>query len=293
MRLAIVVPFQDEGTYLTRLLDSLDRQSRPADLLILVDDGSRDGSESIADRFAEGRDWVRVRHLPRRPPSRDRLQHAPEYRAFLDALADVEAAGEFDVIAKLDGDLELPRRFLETIERELAADPGLGIVGSTLAAPTPTGETVVERLPRYHVRGATKFYRRACLAAIGPCEAILGWDTIDELKARMHGWSTRSVDLPDGHVLHLRPVGTRDGLLRAYRRWGVCAYAIGYHPLWVLLGAARRAVQRPYLLGGLAYAWGWIAAHRSGVARAEPEVRRYARREQMGRLRRRLRRQRM
>jgi poly-beta-1,6-N-acetyl-D-glucosamine synthase len=293
VRVAIVVPFQDEGPHLGRLLASLERQSRPADLVVLVDDGSADGSEALADAFAAGRDDVLVRHLPRRPPGRDRLRDAPEYSAFLSVLPAIEAEGAFDVIAKLDGDLELPTQFLETVARELEQDERLGIVGTTLAVVTAEGAIETERLPRYHVRGATKFYRRECLEATQPCEAILGWDTIDEVKARMHGWSTRSVDVPGGHVLHLRPVGTRDGLLRAYRRWGLCAYAIGAHPLWVLLGAGRRLAARPYVLGGLAYLWGWIAAHRAAVGRAEPRVRRHARREQMQRVRSRLRPQRM
>ena len=52
MRLAIIVPFRDEARLLPSLLDSLAGQTRPPESLLLVDDGSRDGSHALAAAFA-------------------------------------------------------------------------------------------------------------------------------------------------------------------------------------------------------------------------------------------------
>jgi len=51
MRLSVIVPFRDVEPYLEKCLESLAAQARPIDELILVDDGSRDGSRQIAERF--------------------------------------------------------------------------------------------------------------------------------------------------------------------------------------------------------------------------------------------------
>jgi biofilm PGA synthesis N-glycosyltransferase PgaC len=136
------------------------------------------------------------------------------------------------------------------------------------------------------VRGATKFYRRACLAQISPIPAILGWDTIDEVHARRLGWATRSIELPGPPTLHLRPPGAHDGVARGFRRWGECAWAYGADPLNVIAGGVHRMRRRPYVLGGLHYIAGWGLAAARGLPRADPQVRAFCRKEQRGRMRR-------
>ncbi len=136
-----------------------------------------------------------------------------------------------------------------------------------------------------HVRGANKFYRRTCYEQISPIPAQLGWDAFDELRARAAGWRTETFAATGGDVIHLRPTGGFDGLLRGYRRWGVCAWAYGAHPLGVLAGALRRARQRPVVLGGLFYLIGWAGAALSRYPRLEPETRAFARREDLARIR--------
>ncbi len=279
--IAAIVPFLDEADHLVALLESVDAQTRRPDQLVLVDDGSGDGSAEIADRFAAGRPWVTSLRRPRRAQTRDRLADAPEYQAFQWAATRIPAPG---VLGKLDADLALPADFFATLEAALLDDPRLGVVGSYLSIPQPGGSVVREQHPAYHVRGATKFYRRECYEQIEPVPAILGWDTIDEVAARMHGWHTRSVEIPGGDPLHLRPTGSMDGILRAFSRWGACAYAAGYHPLWIALGAGRRLSERPPVLGALAYLWGWAGARRERLPRADPAVRRYLRGEQLSRL---------
>jgi poly-beta-1,6-N-acetyl-D-glucosamine synthase len=186
-------------------------------------------------------------------------------------------------VAKLDADLELSSDLLETLERAFLADPELGIAGAYLSVHDPrTGMLQRERCPPQHVRGATKFYRRACLAEISPVPAILGWDTIDEVAARSHGWRTSSLECAAGDTIHLRPTGSSDGRMRAHRRWGACAYGIGQHPLWVALSAARRVRERPHVLGSLAFLGGWASAALHRRPRAASDVRAFGRQEQLG-----------
>jgi hypothetical protein len=163
----------------------------------------------------------------------------------------------------------------------------LGIAGVYLSVADPaSGAVRRERCPPGHVRGATKFYRRACYDQIAPVPAILGWDTIDELSARSHGWKTASLSCPDGDTVQMRPTGGHDGRLRAQYRWGKCAYAIGQHPLWVVASATRRLSTRPPVVGGATFVWGWLSGFVERRPRAPADVRAFGRGEQLRALRR-------
>jgi poly-beta-1,6-N-acetyl-D-glucosamine synthase len=279
---AVLVPFLDEERYLPTFLASVDRQDRRPEALVLVDDGSSDGSPELVDAFAAGRDWVRVLRRPRRERGADRLAGAPELAAFLWAY---ETAGrDFDVVAKMDADLELSPGHVATVLAAFENDPRLGIAGTYLYARDDAGELYRERHPRDHVRGPTRFYRRACLEAISPLPVMLGWDGGDEVRARDRGWLTRSLEVAGEPSIHLRPTGSQDGRLRAYKRWGLCAYAVGTHPLAVAAGAAVRVRDRPPVLGSAAYVWGWVDARLRGAPRLPEDIRRAKRREHRQRL---------
>jgi poly-beta-1,6-N-acetyl-D-glucosamine synthase len=282
MRLLLVCCFLDEEKHLPTFLASLEAQSRPPDRLLLVDDGSSDGSGALADAFAAGHSFASVIHRPRRSATRDRLARAAELSAFQWALG--HATEPFDLIGKIDADLRLTPLTFAHLEACFRADAQLGVVGPFLSEASAEGEQVRDSHPVDHVRGALKLYRRECLDQMLPLPEILGWDTIDEITARMHGWATRSVACPDGDPLHLRPTGTHDGVVRAYRRWGACAWGYGAHPLHVLLSAIRRIRSYPIVVGGASFFVGWAAAGLRAEPRARVEVRRFGRREQVRRM---------
>jgi glycosyltransferase involved in cell wall biosynthesis len=263
-------------------LESIDAQARRPDELILVDDGSTDGSYELAHEFAKTRAYAVALRRPPRPPEVDRLASAAELRAFQWGLERVTRP--YDIVAKLDADLRLKRNHFAEIQAHFDRDPQLGLAGAYLSIRLPGGRLAREEHPSDHVRGPNKFYRRQCLEQIAPFPAHLGWDTIDEVTARMHGWRTRSIELPDGDSIHLRPTGMHDGRLRAYWRWGECAYGFGSHPLHVLAGGVARAGRPPYGVAGAAYVLGWGSAYARHRPRAAQEVRKFRRREELSRL---------
>jgi biofilm PGA synthesis N-glycosyltransferase PgaC len=277
VRLLVVVPFLNEEEHLGDVLASLEGQTRPADEILLVDDGSIDGSAGIAESWAQGRPEARLLRRPPRAPDRDRLAAAGELRAFQWALE--RAGAEWDVAAKLDSDVRLTPLTVATLEERFRADERLGLAGSFLTERGRDGHPGRLRIRPEHVHGATKFYRRACWEDIAPLPAILGWDTIDEVRARMHGWRTASFEMPDGDPVHLRPRGSHDGALRAWRRFGECAWGVG-EPAWHVAAYGLRELRSPpRVAGGLSYVLGWALSPVRRRPRADPATRAFLRAE--------------
>jgi poly-beta-1,6-N-acetyl-D-glucosamine synthase len=286
-KLAVVACFLDEEERLPTLLSSIAAQTRLPEQLLLVDDGSRDSSYGIAAAFARDHSWAKALRRLTKPQSTDRLAAAGELLAFQWGLEHLKEP--WDIVVKLDSDLRLNAELLEIVCQRFQTRPELGITGPYLSTLQPDGELRREHHPVEHVRGATKFYRRACYEQIGPVPPILGWDTIDELRARSKGWTTETFRMPTGECIHLRPLGEYDGRLRSFRRRGRCAWGYGAHPLWVLLGSVYRIREPPVPLAGVNYLWGWLLAAARGHPRAEPPLRAYTRHEDLTRLRQRLR----
>lgn len=284
MRLVIVVPFLNEEAYLGTLLDSISRQSRPPHRLLLVDDGSSDGSLRLARQFADHHEYATVLARPPRQTSRDRLAQAAELVAFCWAVDQLD--NSWDVVAKVDADLRLTPLCFENLEARLEEDHRLGIAGAYLSVVGPDGRAIRERCPPHHVRGATKFYRRECFEQISPLPPILGWDTIDEVAARRRGWHTATFAVSSGDPIHMRPTATYDGALQGFRRGGAAAYAYGAHPVWVLLGTARRLREPPWVVGGLSFMMGWLLAALRRQPRAQLAERAFLWAEQKQRIRR-------
>jgi hypothetical protein len=109
-----------------------------------------------------------------------------------------------------------------------------------------------------------------------PLEPRFGWDTIDELKAQLHGWSTRTVaDIP---FFHHRATGARDGRRRAWEAQGRIAWYLGYRFPYLLMRAVFRSFDDWHALGMIS-AWA-----RAGLRREprypDPDVRRLLREQQ-------------
>ncbi len=284
-RVLLVTPTRDEAPHIETIVRAVAAQTRPPDRWVIVDDGSSDGT---AERVAALARDVPFLRLVRTPPGftaagRDRLAAAAAPRAFNFGLAAAGGPDGYTHIGKLDGDTELGRDYLERLLVRFARDPRLGIAGGVRLEPDGHGGWRTLAIPREHVPGALKLYTRECLAAIGGMAELLGWDAIDEIYARMHGFATRS--FPELQTRHHRPWGTADGRLRGRVRYGHASYAARQDPLWVTLKAVKVARLPPVGLSGAAYLYGYGRAWARRAPRVEDEAfARFVRRELRARL---------
>jgi len=275
-RYIVITPARDEERFLPFLIESMTRQTMVPERWIIIDDGSADATAALVDAVAHDHPWIQPQHLSRER-TRKRggasivMRHLPR-----------PVWQDVDFILRLDADISFGPSFVESLIAEFEHEPRLGIAGARLLERRGR-ELRSDRLPTFHTRGATKMYSRACFEAIGGLESGPGWDTIDETRAMMHNFKTRS--FPHITAIHHRPLGAADGSWRVLSAGGRAAYHAGYSPLFLAARAARRALSAPFVLSGVLLLYGYVAAYLHGERRtAEPELVRFVRRQQLRRL---------
>ncbi len=141
-RLSVVVRCHDQARFLGEALASLARQTRPPDEVVVVDDGSRDGSSAVAEGYRDTLPLVVLQRTPARGPA----------ATFNDGVR----ASTGELVVALDADDRLSERYLELTEKALDEGPydiaygGEHRFGAEtsrrLAPPFDAGELMVENL---------------------------------------------------------------------------------------------------------------------------------------------------
>lgn len=255
-RYIVITPVRNEENNFPQTLASFVNQTIQPALWIVVDDGSKDRTAAIADEAAAKHPWIQVIH---RADRGFRQPGTGVVAAFNDGLALI---GErtWDFLVKFDGDLSFSPDYFEQCFAKFDRDPKLGI-GGGLICRAEAGGLVGESLgdPAFHVRGATKIYRHACWSQIGGLFKAPGWDTLDELKANMLGWTT--LTFRDLKIHQLKDTGSADGKWTNWVKNGLANYITGYHPLFMLAKCVKRLPSRPYLIGAAGLSWGFLKGY--------------------------------
>ena len=276
----VITPVRNEVEFVGRTIQSMASQTMTPQQWVIVDDGSSDGTGDVLAAATERHAWIKV---VRRKDRGFRHSGSGVVQAFEDGLAAVDAP-DWQFLVKLDGDLAFDADYFAASLGHFAKDPSLGIAGGVVYV-SVDGQWKVDSPgdPPFHVRGATKIYRRACWEQISPLPAYPGWDTIDEVKANMHGWRTRSLrGIP---LYQQRATGGADGAWRNWLKNGLANYVTGYHPLFMLGKCVKRLWGAPPVVPAIALWLGFCSGYvRRGPRLREMDVVRYLRQQQLRRL---------
>ena len=278
IKYVIITPARDEEAHLQETIESVVAQTiRPIEWLI-VNDGSTDRTGEIIHKYSARYPWIRAIHRTNRG---FRKAGGGVVDAFNDGYRQLTTK-DSDYIVKLDGDLSFEPNYFEKCFNHFANETRLGVGGGVMCY-IQNGKKSFEANPAFHVRGATKIYRRACWDAIGGFWPAPGWDTMDEVKASMLGWTTRS--FPELHLLHHRYTGAADGTWANLVKNGRANYVCGYHPVFMLLKCLRRLGYKPYIVGSVALLYGFLSGYTQRIPQVdEPETIKYLRKQQLARL---------
>jgi glycosyltransferase involved in cell wall biosynthesis len=302
MSYVIITPAYNEERYIERTIISILRQTIKPLLWVIVDAGSTDGTADVVNHYARQHDWMHyVYHrkgLAGSYYARNVYAIAHGYAHICTLLRQTTAPltprddptvhpPDFDYVAILDADIELPAHYYDAILTLLSSDSLLGIASGHCLEHTGTGY----RRGLYDSRSAPKnimVFRKQCYEDIGGFVPLrcAGEDTCACYMARMKGWKTWATT--NVMAMHNKPMGTGfSSNVHAIRfQQGISEYFLGTHPLFMVAKAAKRSIKEPpYLIGGLLRLAGFVYATWRREERQIPaELVRFIRNEQLGRL---------
>lgn len=198
--IVIIIPAYNEEKFIKDCLDSLLNQTHSAKKILIVDDGSSDNTPKIAERLSKSFENL---SLVSRKKSFSHEPGGKIVEAFNFGLENLEV--DYDVICKFDADLIFPKNYLEVLVKSFQDNPKLGMYGGFCTVRKKNIWKIEQLTNADHLRGALKAYRKACFEDMNGLTPAMGWDTIDEMKARFYGWEVET----DGSLLvkHLKPTG--------------------------------------------------------------------------------------
>lgn len=254
MKFLIIIPAHNEENNISFCLESLKKQNFQDFVCMIVNDGSTDRTAEIINNFKIQDSRFRVLDL-------ETSEHSPGakvVRTFDKGLETVDWKS-FDVICKYDADIVFPRNYLEKINQVFVTNQKAGIVSGLvyiknykqnpeiknlrnpnenwLDFSNKNGEWVFENLSsKNHVRGPIKAYRKECFEDMNGLRTVLGWDNLDILLAKKHGWDV--VTIKDLWVKHLRPTAYKYKSQKA-EKLGQYFYNIGLSLPLAIISSAK------------------------------------------------------
>jgi glycosyltransferase involved in cell wall biosynthesis len=275
---AIITPARDEEAYIEDTIRCVIGQTVHPVAWVIVNDGSKDRTGEIINHYEVSYPWIHALHRSDRGFRAAGSGVMETFYAGLDVLPFID----WDFLVKLDADLSFPADYFKRCFEKFASCEKLGIGGGIIMN-LVDGELKEEKHPYFHVRGATKIYRRGCWDAIDGLIRLPGWDTLDEVKANMLGWESRSFH--DLKLVQHRFTGDAAGQWSNWVKNGRACYISGYHPLFLLARALNCTTKRPFLKATVGILYGYFRAMANRIHQVDdPNLIRYVKGQQIRRL---------
>ena len=274
MKFLIVIPAHNEEENILSCLESLKNQTFQDFKCVIVNDGSTDKTQEIVERF------IQIPNTKYQIFNLTKSEHQPGakvVRTFNKGL-ETENIEEFDVVCKFDADIIFPNNYLEKINEVYEKNPKAGMVSglvyikkdssflgmtkknsvilneaqrneesksdfttSQLHDFTNQNDWIFENLSsKNHVRGPIKSYRKELFLKMNGLRAVLGWDNIDVMLCKMHGFET--VTIKELWVKHLRPTAYKYKSQKA-EKLGEYFYNIGLNFPLAAISSAKSSLK--------------------------------------------------
>ena len=205
MKVCIIIPIFNEQDFIKKSVESLIGQTTKPTEVIYVNDNSTDNSKNIIKNLIKSHEWIR---LIDRESIQEHMPGAKVVEAFNFGLKHLKT--KFDIICKFDGDIILPKNYIEKIVEIFNIKQSIGIVGGNLYI-FKKDKWIYENIAaKTHVRGPIKAYRAKCFDEIDGLKSSIGWDTVDVLLAQKKGWLIQTDK--NLKVKHLKPTGHKYSL---------------------------------------------------------------------------------
>lgn len=236
MKIIIIIPTYNEEKYIGHTLQSLVEQTLLPQEIIVVNDSSTDKTEEIVHQFAKNYHFIslinNVAEQTHQPGSK-------VIQAFYEGYKNINK--DYDLICKFDADLFFPKDYLKKIATTFLQNPKVGMAGGFCTIKKNDVWELENLTNQDHIRGALKTYRKACFEEIGGLKKSMGWDTVDELLAKYHGWEV--ITDPTLHVKHLKPTGATYHKTSKYKQ-GEAFKKMGYGFLLTFIATTKLAVKK-------------------------------------------------
>ena len=254
MKFLIIIPAHNEENNISFCLESLKKQNFQDFVCMIVNDGSTDRTSEIVNNFKNQDSRFRVLDL-------ETSEHSPGAKVVRTFDKGLQALDwkDFDVVCKYDADIVFPTNYLEKINQTFETNPKAGIVSGLvyikkyksnseiknlrnanenwLDFSNKNNEWIFENLSsKNHVRGPIKAYRKECFEDMNGLRTVLGWDNLDILLAKKHGWDV--VTIKDLWVKHLRPTAYKYKSQKA-EKLGQYFYNIGLSLPLAIISSAK------------------------------------------------------
>ena len=264
MKYVIITPAHNEEAYIRFTLDSVVAQTVKPTQWVIVDDGSTDRTRDIVQYYANQFGWIKI--FVNQAGEGTREGGSKVVKAFLQGYYALGVVN-FDFVAKLDADLTLPNNYFEEVGKAFQSDSTIGLCGGYISE-LSNGAWKKHKTASYHLRGASKAYRKKCFDQIGRLPVTLNWDFIDEMKAMSLGWSIRILDLQIKH--HRRTSTLINRGLHSSFMMGKQYYKDGYDFFLAICRSVTFGLRtKPYIITSIWFMFGFLY---NCWARPEKEV---------------------
>ncbi len=252
MKFLIIIPAHNEEENVLLCLESLKNQTFQNFKCIVVNDGSTDKTQEMVETFVIQNSKFKIQNL-------EKSEHEPGakvVRTFKKGL-ETENLENYDVICKFDADIIFPENYLEKINQIYQQNPKAGMVSGLvyITKDFKTNDLTTSQLydftnqkdwqfenlsSKNHVRGPVKSYRKECFVAMNGLRPVLGWDNIDVMLCKMHGYET--ITIKELWVKHLRPTAYKYKAQKA-QKLGEYFYNIGLNFPLALISSAKSSLK--------------------------------------------------